>query len=185
MCDLQQDVVEQVGTMMVLRNLFPYARWDAMPVQEHLMVVPGRHVLSLWIRHLALCLAAEPLAARRSHLVGRGEGGTPLCLQFRKVDEPAAHLVELVRWFREGQTWPLQLFPKAGYSYVRELRRGRSASSALWSAQKVWWSDEHGRDPHLRRVFDRSGIDHEAFAALSEAVFGPLLDHMADERLSR
>ncbi len=158
-------------------------RWAKGVLWHQFARVSGRHVLSLWIRHLALCLAAEPLAARRSHLVGRGEGGTPLCVQFRKVDEPAVHLAELVRWFREGQTRPLQLFPKAGYAYVRELRRGKAASSALWSAQKLWWSDEHGRDPHVRRVFDRNGIDPEAFAGLSEAVFGPLLDHMADERL--
>jgi diadenosine tetraphosphate (Ap4A) HIT family hydrolase len=39
------DVVAVEGTMVVLRNLFPYALWDSAPVEEHLMVVPARHLL--------------------------------------------------------------------------------------------------------------------------------------------
>lgn len=34
-------------TMLVLANRFPYAVWDSALVEDHLMVVPARHTLSL------------------------------------------------------------------------------------------------------------------------------------------
>lgn len=50
-CAFCEDPLNQIvtthGTMRVFRNVFPYALWDGLPVEEHLMVVPARHVLSL------------------------------------------------------------------------------------------------------------------------------------------
>lgn len=43
---LGDDLISVDGTMIVLRNLFPYAYWDNVPVDDHLMVVPARHVLT-------------------------------------------------------------------------------------------------------------------------------------------
>lgn len=40
-------LVRTYGQMMILRNRFPYARWDGWAVGEHLMVVPVRHVTTL------------------------------------------------------------------------------------------------------------------------------------------
>lgn len=39
------EVVAERGTMLVMRNKFPYAAWDGMHVLDHLMVVPARHLL--------------------------------------------------------------------------------------------------------------------------------------------
>lgn len=48
-CDADNgnEVVAVLGTMNVIRNLFPYAVWDSAVVEDHLMIVPARHVLSL------------------------------------------------------------------------------------------------------------------------------------------
>lgn len=47
-CDDGGNVVEDVlGSMVVIRNRFPYAVWDSAHVEDHLMIVPSRHVLSL------------------------------------------------------------------------------------------------------------------------------------------
>lgn len=40
------DLIGVHGSMVVLRNLFPYAVWDDMRVADHLMVVPARHLLT-------------------------------------------------------------------------------------------------------------------------------------------
>ena len=40
-------VIETHSTMHILKNLFPYARWDGRKVLDHLMVVPIDHVTSL------------------------------------------------------------------------------------------------------------------------------------------
>lgn len=42
-----EQVIETVGTMSILTNLFPYARWDGRKVRRHLMVVPNRHATTL------------------------------------------------------------------------------------------------------------------------------------------
>ena len=40
-------LVETFDTMMLVRNRFPYSRWDGWEVAEHLMVVPKRHLTKL------------------------------------------------------------------------------------------------------------------------------------------
>lgn len=41
------EIEDRNDTMLVLRNRFPYAVWDSAHVEDHLMVVPARHLLSL------------------------------------------------------------------------------------------------------------------------------------------
>lgn len=40
-------VIKRTDRMAVLRNMFPYARWDGRKVTDHLMIVPVNHVISL------------------------------------------------------------------------------------------------------------------------------------------
>lgn len=37
-------IIEECDTMRVLRNNFPYSRWDTFEVSDHLMIVPLRHI---------------------------------------------------------------------------------------------------------------------------------------------
>lgn len=39
------DESEASNGMYVLRNLFPYERWDSREVKSHLLLVPSRHIL--------------------------------------------------------------------------------------------------------------------------------------------
>lgn len=48
-CPLCSDIdtrayVRDMGTMWVINNDFPYATYDGLPVQEHLMLIPKRHI---------------------------------------------------------------------------------------------------------------------------------------------
>lgn len=46
-CDDQTVAVARHRSMLVVRNRFPYVVWDAARVEDHLMIVPVRHTLSL------------------------------------------------------------------------------------------------------------------------------------------
>jgi diadenosine tetraphosphate (Ap4A) HIT family hydrolase len=37
-------IMKETDLFWVVKNKFPYVRWDARPVEDHLMVVPKRHV---------------------------------------------------------------------------------------------------------------------------------------------
>ena len=45
--DWSDQLVRTYKSMMILRNKFPYARWDGWKVGEHLMIVPVRHITTL------------------------------------------------------------------------------------------------------------------------------------------
>lgn len=44
--DAQQTIIETHGTMIIIVNDFPYAHFDGLPVAEHLMLLPKRHLHS-------------------------------------------------------------------------------------------------------------------------------------------
>jgi len=49
-CDLTDKtghVVESPGDFRVIKNLFPYDVWDDIPVSEHLLLVPKRHIVGI------------------------------------------------------------------------------------------------------------------------------------------
>lgn len=49
-CQLKADdgqVLRDEGTFWVARNIFPYTTWDSFFVDEHLMLIPKRHLDSL------------------------------------------------------------------------------------------------------------------------------------------
>ena len=44
-CDREEDMLVKDGTLMYVRkNRFPYNMWDWRKVEEHLMVIPKRHI---------------------------------------------------------------------------------------------------------------------------------------------
>lgn len=42
-----EQVIDELPQFWIVRNIFPYAIWDDYHVNEHLMIVPKRHVVSL------------------------------------------------------------------------------------------------------------------------------------------
>jgi len=43
----EPNIVADLPTMLVIKNIFPYENWDGGPVADHLMIVPKRHSVSL------------------------------------------------------------------------------------------------------------------------------------------
>ena len=161
-------------------------RWAKGLLRHQYARVTGKQLLSQWIRQLALCWAAEPLAPRRSFLVGRGRTGVT-CVGYVKVDEPERCIAALVELYRAGSSDPLPLFPKSGFRYALRRRDGKSHDEALRDASNLWRNEEYDRDAYLRRVFGRDAapLQDSRFAELACAVFDPLLDHMEDVAVTR
>jgi exodeoxyribonuclease V gamma subunit len=139
--------------------------------------------LSGWIDHLFLnALAAEGVEPSTLWISRDGE--------YRLRPAPEAHerLRELIALYREGLRLPLHFFPKSAWAWAVKLRQGE-AESAEREARKRWESFDHSRgesdDPAYRQALrgQAEPLDGDFFRA-AETVFGPLLDHLEDERIA-
>lgn len=180
-----------------LDRLWPHTRVEV----TNGRITPNR-LLTLWIRHLVLCCHAEDtpvrpgspgnhVVPRRSLLVGRGPGRVPAVAAFAFPGaDPAGILSGLVRLFHLGCREALRFFPATSYVWARAASRPRDPL-VLGEVRKAW-SDPHGKRPegadaavqlvfgHTRPLDDRPPEDETSFAALADAVYGPLLDALED-----
>jgi exodeoxyribonuclease V gamma subunit len=162
-------------------------RWARGRVRHQFARISGKHVVALWLRHLASCWIGDGQVPPRSYLVGRGAHGAELrTLALGEVEGAGALLADLVKLYRDGQRVPLRLFPKAAYSYVQARRSGKDEGPAWRGAVTQWLQQERAWDPNVARVFapDPSELDPAQgsdFVELAERVFGPLFDHLVPE----
>lgn len=134
--------------------------------------------LTLWLSHLALCALRPqgvPPASRGLSLNG--------VFAYQAVDKAQEILKQLLGCYREGLCRPLPFFLKSAWAYA-------APGGTLQKARSRWQSSlqrPHGedRDPYcrlaLRGVADPLAGD---FQGLARTVFGPLLLHLEDARLS-
>jgi exonuclease V gamma subunit len=158
-------------------------------VEQQFARVRGRHLLALWIRHLAYCWLGPSGADTESSLFGRPPTGSgALHHRFTKVRDPEHHLDTLVRYFDQGQALPLCLFPGLSLAYVQTLRKGGKSASNVPSLEKEWRQElEH--DLNLQRVYgtERTFAEQRRrapvpFETLAVDVFEPLLEHLVSEQ---
>ncbi|MCB9682343.1 MAG: exodeoxyribonuclease V subunit gamma [Alphaproteobacteria bacterium] len=147
-------------------------------------VSPGGHRLRLWVRHLALQVAAGAHTPRASELYGRQGDRAGRMVTYPPLDarEAAATLRSLVGLWRAGQERPLPFLPDAAWSFLAKVRTGDAPERALWPARKAardrWAYRGRSADAWARLVggeaaLDLDGADGPSFAALSEQVLGP------------
>ena len=159
--------------------------------------VRGKHVLAMWVKHLALSWATEG-DATASALVGRGEGAELSIYEWRPVDpdRAARELVCLTEYYELGRREPLMLFPRSALAFATRFQRTgdvqRALSAADWEFQGNGNDNERAFDMHLQRVFDvgylPSGpspfddpsLESPPFSELAAKVFTPLLEHLEE-----
>lgn len=153
--------------------------------------VTGRVILRTWVEHLLLALE-QPLfrSSAATWLVGRAdEGGEPAIFRFDPVADPMPHLADLLRVFDHGTRVALPLFPDLALEFVN------SKDQQLSNTMLRQWDDALKRDATLARVFGQQSRlradepmlttddpEYPSFAALSRRVFGPLKDHLFEEK---
>jgi exodeoxyribonuclease V gamma subunit len=157
--------------------------------------VRARHLLRLWINHLAHCLGrAAEAASPKALLIGRPEPPSDRSKReneravarygFRTVKDPAAELARLCAIYDEGLCRPLSFYPSASLIYMQGLGESDQAKARDQATKAL--EDEVKYDAHLTRVLGsqpaslltRQGPDVAAFKALAEAVYQPLLAHL-------
>lgn len=135
----------------------------------------GQRLLSLWVRHLALNAAGEPV---ESHLLTREQ-----TVRLAPVANAAATLADLLTLARQGLREPLPLPPKSAWAFAAADDPGKGMLAAL----REWNGDDHNHIPGERDDADvqlafrgREPLAEPAFAALAMRVFGPLLAAWVD-----
>jgi exodeoxyribonuclease V gamma subunit len=139
--------------------------------------------LSGWLDHLFLnALAVQGVAPATVWISRDGE------YRLQPVAEAHERLRELVALYREGLRLPLHFFPKSAWACALKLRQGESEAAGR-EARKRWESSDYSRgeseDSAYRQALrgQADPLDGDFFRA-AETVFGPLLNHLEDERIA-
>jgi len=100
----------------------------------------GKHLLALWIDHLAICASAQYQQTDSSLLITRDHS-----VEFPKLEESVAiaHLLEYLVLYRQGRTHPLPVFPLASYAWACK----DDTDARLKAAHNAWSGNEFNRIP--------------------------------------
>ena len=136
-----------------------------------------KHLLDAWVEHLALLAVAPDGIGLQTQIVARDR-----TFVLGAVDEPASQLAALVGLYAEGLREPLPFFPATSHDFAVNAA---DPDKARRKALETWQGSEflarqgitpEGDDPANRIAWGHR-VDPFAprFAALAEAVYGPLL----------
>jgi len=100
----------------------------------------GKHLLALWIDHLALCASGQLNDQESSLLVSRDHSS-----RFAALDrsDATSQLLDYINLYHEGLAYPLPVFPLASYAWVSE----NDADKAARAANRAWHGDDYRAFP--------------------------------------
>ncbi len=140
-------------------------------------IKPG-DIISLWIEHLALGIAA-PMEKNSSILSGFSDKRTFEAWQFDYPDDSKNILLGLLKLYYKGLKGPLPFFPEASFAYVKYFLKEHEKDMALKAADKKLIGDEYSSgdlsDAYQNLCFKDSGCLNETFIETAEAVYGPII----------
>lgn len=101
----------------------------------------GKHFLSLWVKHLAMCASKQFNKDETSCLISSDQ-----TLVFTPVEAEQAQeqLAEYVHLFQQGNQVPLAIFPAASYAFAKSLAKKDDIEKAIGAAYKAWQSNGWG-----------------------------------------
>lgn len=150
--------------------------FDRGAVAFHPTSARAKHLLGVWIPHLALCAAG--LGPGPSWLVARNGA-----FSFARLDPAwaAGRLADLVALYLDGLRRPLPFAPATSDAWLDKQRRGGDKSAARFAARKAWETffafRGEGDTDHARLVWGDTPIyDVPGFGDVAGRVLGPLLD---------
>ena len=152
-------------------DLFPGGR-----VRHQYSRIKAKHQVAAWVRHLVLHVHTG--APGDSYVVGRPDrGGGVRVVRWGplSVADAQAHLVTLLKMYREGQRAAVPFFPSSSRAWAERRAKPDQAEQA---AARMWPTD---RDAYVDRAFclgetppHATGL-RAAFIAHAEAVWVPVL----------
>lgn len=130
-----QPVCMEIGEGNVLEGSIQGYRPGVGLVQVLASNCKGKHLLSLWVEHLALCAGSLLPNGELSQLFSRD-----MHVQLVPMAEAdaMAQLASLTALYREGLQRPLPVAPAASFVLAKALYKGKSETEALKSAWSSW-----------------------------------------------
>jgi exodeoxyribonuclease V gamma subunit len=101
----------------------------------------GKHFLSLWVKHLAMCATNQFNKDEASILISSDQ-----TLAFSQLDAAQAErqLADYIDLFQRGLQLPLAIFPAASYAFAKSFAKQTDTEKAISAAYKVWQSSAWG-----------------------------------------
>jgi exodeoxyribonuclease V gamma subunit len=143
--------------------------------------IKSRALISLWLNHLTLCAAGLLAEQENSQLFAPATRGW--C--FAWMDAAAARrlLADYLELYRQGQQYPLPVFPETSYTYARF----DDPSTAMEKALLVWNGNDFGAGAGGERADDfiqlalhnntTEPLDDRFFQQCSRRIYGPAIEH--------
>jgi exodeoxyribonuclease V gamma subunit len=140
----------------------------------------GRHLLALWIDHLALCACGLYQDQDSSRLITR-DGS----LQFDRLDSQTA--IEQLRiyasFYYQGLAYPLPVFPLASYAWARtdDSHKARKNAARAWRGNDYHKGD---RDNAYVKLATRGSMEEPFtspdFEACADRLYAAALKHLVE-----
>ena len=142
----------------------------------------GKHLLALWLDHLALCASEQYESGDSNLLITRNS-----ILSFAKLDVEKAvgQLRAYCELYFQGLAYPLPIFPLTSYAWVCQ----NDSEKALKAARKAWFGDEFRSIPgdrdnaYVRLALRGSGLEpfnSAEFAAFAKKLFAGAFEAMIE-----
>jgi exodeoxyribonuclease V gamma subunit len=139
----------------------------------------GKHLLSLWLDHLALCASEQLKQDESSLLITRD---TSLRFEYLDAQMACDQLMDYCELYYLGLSYPLPVFPQASYAWCRES----NPEKAMSEAQKAWRGNSYTKIPAdiddayakltLRRNLQEP-LTSDEFRILAERLYANALNH--------
>jgi exodeoxyribonuclease V gamma subunit len=106
----------------------------------------GKHLLALWIDHLAICATGIDQDSDPSLLIARDQS---INFPVLEAEQAIAQLLDYIALYQKGKTYPLPVFPLASYAWAckQEVEDKAKAAHNAWTGYSFWAGYEYRHVP--------------------------------------
>ena len=170
-------------TVIVDLSMGGFAITGTIPTYDRNRMVRFRHadlkgtdLMRTWIYHLVLCAADDSIDVE-SLCIARDRVAT-----FDRVDACRDILASLLELYRQGLMRPLHFFPNTSWKFVAPgQNRDKSPKDPMREAKIIWeggYAPGEYQNIYYQICFQGTNPLDDEFAAVSQDIYGPLLDHV-------
>ncbi len=157
----------------VLENIFPSGQ-----LCYRFSNTKGMDLVGAWLRHLVWCRIHDETEKNVTTVINR-DGQR----RFRRVDNPDAHLAQLLSVYYRAGHEPLPLFPRSSWVYaVRRFEKADPADKALDHVRSLWDQSfqrpGEAEDPYVQYCYGDTEPLDQAFVDITETIYGPMMQHV-------
>lgn len=157
----------------VLENTFPSGQ-----LCYRFSNTKGMDLVGAWLRHLVWCRIHDETEKKVTTVINR-DGQR----RFRRVDNPDAHLAQLLSVYCRAGHEPLPLFPRSSWAYaVRRFEKADPADKALDHVRSLWDQSfqrpGEAEDPYVQYCYGDAEPLDQAFVDITETVYGPMMQYV-------